>query len=220
MLAQRVIAMYLCLALVLGWGLVPAAQAAEPEPDIIQMESGQVMLEFVGQTVAGPPSPLGSVNIFGYVSFLKGVDQIFTGTPENETTARITFFTEATNTRATANGPFSVIVREGTTTLYLNSSPPNFNDPESFRAGAPIQVSTIRQQIILDNPEKTFSGANLNTITSATLFSLDGRTLQIGKPTQAFRTSLQGVLFTRSGGTPPPQAHIVGYAVGVSGKKN
>lgn len=221
MRAQRIIPACLSLALLVGAqvGDLPA-QADDPDPLIIHMEGGQVMLEVVGETISGPPAPLGSVTIFGYVSFLRGVEQIFNGTPENETTARITFFTEATNTRVTTHGPFAIVIREGTTTLFLNSSPASFTNPDSFRSGTPIQVSTIRQQVIVDNLERTFTVVNLNTITSASPFSLDGPMLQIGKPGEAFRTSLQGVLFIRSGGTPPPLAHIAGYAVGVDNKKN
>jgi hypothetical protein len=201
--------------------LDPPALANDPDPRIIQMEGGQVMLEVVGEVInSGAPAPLGSSNQFGYVSFVKGVGGIFSGSPENETTARITFFTEVNTTRVTSHGPFSIVLREGTTTIFLNNSPASFGTPDSFRSGTPIQVSSIRQQVIVDTVEKTFTVVNLNTITSASPFSLDGPMLQIGKPSEVFRTSLQGVLFVRSGGTPPPTGHFAGYAVGVDSKKS
>jgi hypothetical protein len=183
---------------------------------VIHMQEGQVVLEVVGEVInSGTPAPLGSSNQFGYVSFLKGVDSIFSGTPANETTAQITFFTEVTTTRITSHGPFSIVLREGTTTLYLNNPPANFSTPDSFRSGTPVQVSTMRQQVIVDTLEKTFTVVNLNTIASASPFLLDNQNLQIGAPREAFRTSLQGVLFVRAGGTPPPTGHFAGYAVGV-----
>ena len=202
-------------------GVETPALASDSDHRNIPMEGGEVMLEVVGQVInSGAPAPLGSSIQFGYVSFLKDVDAIFTGSPQNETTARITFFTEVNTTRVTSHGPFSIVVREGTTTLYLNSSPANFGTPDSFRSGTPIQVSAIHQQVIVDTVEKTFAVANINTIASTSPFLLDGQMLEIGKHGQAFRTSLQGVLFTRSGGTPPPTGHFAGYAVGVDDKKN
>ena len=220
----RIIAACLLSALLLGFATAnPPVLADDEDRDvrIIHMQEGQVVLEVIGEVInSGTPAPLGSSNQFGYVSFLKGVDAIFSGTPANETTARITFFTEVTTTRVTSHGPFSIVLREGTTTIFLNSSPASFSTPDSFRSGTPIQVSTIRQQVILDTVEKTFTVVNLNTITSASPFSLDGPMLQIGKSGEVFRTSLQGVLFVRSGGTPPPTGHFAGYAVGVDNKKS
>jgi hypothetical protein len=217
MRAFRVITACLLSALPSGFAILnPPVLADDLAPRILHMQEGQVMLEVVGEVInSGTPAPLGSSNQFGYVSFLNGVDAIFSGSPANQTTARITFFTEATTTRMTSHGPFSIVLREGTTTLYLNSSPADFSTPDSFRSGTPIQVSTMRQQVIVDTVEKTFTVVNLNTITSASQFLLDGQTLQIGTPGEAFRTSLQGVLFVRGGGTPPPSGHFAGYAVGV-----
>jgi hypothetical protein len=209
----RIITACLFSALLWGFATLNPPVLAEDDLRIIHIQEGQVVLEVVGEVInSGTPAPLGSSNQFGYVSFLKGVDSIFSGSPANETTARITFFTEATTTRVTSHGPFSIVLREGTTTLYLNSPPADFRTPDSFRSGTPIQVSTMRQQVIVDLLEKTFTVANLNTITSALL---DDQTLQIGTRREAFRTSLQGVSFVRGGGTPPPTGHFAGYAVGV-----
>jgi len=218
MRAFRIIAVCVLSALLSGFATLNPPVLADDDLDlrIIHMQKGQVVLEVVGEVInSGTPAPLGSSNQFGYVSFLKGVDAIFSGSPANETTARITFFTEVTTTRVTSHGPFSIVLREGTTTLYLNSPPADFSTPDSFRSGTPIQVSTMRQQVIVDTVEKTFTVVNLNTITSASQFLLDDQTLQIGIPREAFRTSLQGVLFIRGGGTPPPTGHFAGYAVGV-----
>ncbi len=223
MRAFRIITACLLAALLSGFATLNPSALADDDSDlrIIHMLEGQVMLEVVGEVInSGTPAPLGSSNQFGYVSFLKGVDGIFSGTPSNETTARITFFTEVSTTRVTSHGPFSIVLREGTTTLFLNSSPASFSTPDSFRSGTPIQVSTIRQQVIVDTVERTFTVVNLNRIKSASPFSLDGPMLQVGKPGEAFRTSLQGVLFVRGGGVPPPTGHFAGYAVGVYTKKS
>jgi hypothetical protein len=217
MRAFRIITACLLSALLSGFAAQnPPVLANDLDPRILHMQEGQVMLEVVGEVInSGTPAPLGSSIQFGYVSFLNGVDTIFSGSPANQSTARITFFTEATTTRMTSHGPFSIVLREGTTTLYLNSSPTDFGTPDSFRSGTPIQVSTMRQQVIVDTVEKTFTVVNRNTITSASQFLLEGQTVQIGAPREAFRTALQGVLFVRGGGTPPPSGHFAGYAVGV-----
>ena len=217
--AHRIITACLMMALLMSTlALESPAFAVATDSPIIRMEGGQVMLEVVGEVInSATPAPLGSSIQFGYVSFLKDVDSVFTGSPENETTARFTFFTEVNTTRVTGHGPFSIVIREGTTTVYLNNSPAGFGTPDSFRSGTPIQVSSIHQQVIVDTVEKTFTVVNLNTITAASKFLLDSAIKQIGKPGEAFRTVLQGVLVVR-GGTPPPTGHFAGYAVGADHK--
>jgi hypothetical protein len=190
-------------------------------PMLAQDTEDRIVLELTGEVINLAPSgsaPLGSSHQFGYLAFVKGIDLVFTDTNpanQNETTALFTFFTDVQTTRVTTHGPFTITIREGTTTLYLNTPPLSFSNPDSFRSGTPIQTSTIRQQVIVDNVEKTFTVTNLNTITNTSSFTLNGATLQIGTVGQEFRTSLQGVLFVRGGGTPPPTGHFAGYAVGV-----
>jgi hypothetical protein len=172
----------------------------------------------VNNLASTPDAPLGSSQQFGYVSDLEGVDSVFTDpTPasQNETTAMLTFFTEVKTTRVTPHGPFSVIVREGTTTFYRNTTPASFTVPDSFQSGEPILSSTIRQQVIVDTVEKTFTVVNLNIITRTRSFELGGETVRIGVPGDMLRTSLMGVLRARDG-VPPPTGHFAGSAVGIA----
>jgi len=192
----------------------------------IDMDGGQVVLELIGQVInlpATPTTPLGSSRQYGYAAFVNGIAPVFaTSNPasQNETTAMFTFFTEVTTIRMTTHGPFAIVSREGTTTLYLNTMPASFGNPDSFRSWSAIQTSTMRQQVIVDTVERTFTVVNLNTIDSITGFSIGNNGFALGRVGQSFRTSLQGVLFVRSGGTPPPTGHFSGYAVGVPKKKS
>ena len=201
--------------------------SANAHPDSINrvsMVPGRIALEVTGQVDnSGTPAPLGSSTQFGYLSFVNGIPSIFTDSNpanQNEHTAVFTFVTQVDTERVTANaangGPFSIIIRTGTTTLYLASSGADFTDPASFESGTPIQVSGIRQQVIVDNSEKTFTVENLNTITSSMPFTLSGSRFQLGNVGEGFRTSLVGVLTVRSGATPPPTGYFGGYAVGVA----
>jgi hypothetical protein len=195
--------------------------SAEPHRRALEIETGHALLEVVGEVnnLAGTPdAPLGSSQQFGYVSDLEGIDSVFTDpTPanQNETTAMLTFVTDVKTTRVTPHGPFSVVIREGTTTFYRNTAPANFTIPGSFQSGEPILSSTIRQQVILDTVEKTFTVVNLNTITRTRVFELGGETVRIGVPGDMFRTSLMGVLRARDG-VPPPTGHFAGSAVGIA----
>jgi len=192
----------------------------------IDMDDGQVVLELIGQVINLPATsatPLGSSRQFGYAAFVNGIAPVFTTSDpasQNETTAMFTFFTEVTTIRMTTHGPFAIVSREGTTTLYLNTMPASFGNPDSFRSGSAIQTSTMRQHVIVDTLERTFTVVNLNTIGSITGFSIGNNGFLLGRLGQSFRTSLQGVLFVRSGGTPPPTGHFSGYAVGVPKKKS
>ena len=179
------------------------------------------MLEVVGQVINLPATtdaPLGSSQQFGYVSHLEDVDTVFTDNDpahQNETTAMLTFFTEVKTVRVTPNGPFSIVIREGTTTFYRNTAPATFASPDSFRSGEPVLSSTIRQQVIVDTVERTFTVVNMNTVTATRWFELGAGTVRIGSRGDMLRTSLVGVLRVRDG-VPPPTGHFAGSAVGVA----
>jgi hypothetical protein len=177
---------------------------------------GHVVLEVVGQVNnSAVPAPLGSSQQFGYVSFIEGADAPFTtddSAAQNQATALVTFLTDVSTTRVTVNGPLSTIIREGTTTFYRNSAPADFAVPASFASGEPIVVSSLRQQVILDTVEKTFTVTNVNVVTASAPFDLGGRTIRLARRGDVLRTSLVGVLKARDG-VPPPTGYFSGYAV-------
>lgn len=201
-----------CLSASQVWG--------QPHPIRVEIETGHVVLEVTGQVDNFAPTldaPLGSSQQFGYVSHLEGVEDLFTDSMpanQNETTAMLTFFTEVKTVRVTPNGPFSIVIREGTTTFYRTTAPASFSTPESFRSGEPVLTSTIRQQVILDTVERTFTVVNLNTITGTRRFDLGHKVVRIGTRGDLIRTSLMGVLRIRDGAT-PPAGHFAGHGVGI-----
>jgi len=144
---------------------------------------GQILMEYVGQVINGIPAPASS-NQFGNLHGVAGVDP----------SLQFTFYTEATTVKAVANGPLRIVDRTGTTTIYLASTPGDFSNPDSFRSGTPIQVSTLRQQVIVDTSTGAFTVVNTNTITTAAEFLSDGDEIQLGKAGQSFRTVLNGHL--------------------------
>lgn len=144
---------------------------------------GQILMEYVGQVINGTPTPASS-NQFGNLHGVAGVDP----------SLQFTFYTEATTVKAVANGPLRIVDRTGTTTIYLASTPGDFSNPDSFRSGTPVQVSTLRQQVIVDTSTAAFTVVNINTITTATEFLSDGDEIHLGKAGQSFRTVLIGHL--------------------------
>jgi hypothetical protein len=186
----------------------PALFAQAPVTQL-SANTDQVILEYTGQVINTPPAA--SIQ-YGFFNVVRGFDSAFRGGPENESNANFTFYTEATTTRTVVNGPLRIITREGTTTAYLASAAGDFNNPDSFRAGVPIQVSTMHQQVVTDITAQTFSVVNVNTITAANPFVLAGGSYRLGAPGEAFRTSLAGHL-TASG---PPTGHFGGYATGIT----
>ena len=145
---------------------------------MLDIDTGRGVLEVIGQVNNFPATadaPLGSSQQFGYVSNLDGIETVFTDpnpAGQNESSAMLTFFTDVKTVRVTANGPFTIIIREGTTTFYRNTAPASFSSPDSFQSGEPVVSSTIRQQVILDTVEKTFTVVNENTITGTKFFEL------------------------------------------------
>lgn len=160
---------------------------------------GQILMEYVGQVINGTPTPASS-NQFGNLQAVAGVDP----------SLQFTFYTEATTDNVVANGPLRIVDRTGTTTIYLASAPGDFSNPDSFRSGTPVQVSTLRQQVIVDTSTGAFAVVNINTITAASEFLSDGREVQLGEAGESFRSVLNGHL--NAPGT-LPTGWFGGYAV-------
>jgi hypothetical protein len=156
-------------------------------------------MEYVGQVINGTPTPASS-NQFGNLQAVSGVDPSLS----------FTFYTQAETVKAVANGPLRIVDRTGTTTIYLASAPGDFSNPDSFRSGTPVQISTLRQQVIVDTSTGAFSVVNINTITSATEFLSDGEEVQLGEAGQSFRTVLNGHLNTPG---MSPTGRFGGYAI-------
>src|SRR5882762_5335115 len=174
---------------------------------VVPIPEDQVVYEFVGQFNNTPTTS----QQFGYISTARDLRPIFTSdTTQNETTALLTFVTNATTNRVIANGPFTIINRTGTTTIYLNTPPSDFNDPSTFSQGTPIQVSDYHQQVIVNTVTNSFQTVHTNTVTSTKPFSLNGNMYRLGRMGSSFRTSYSGQVNP----TAPPSGWFGGNAVG------
>jgi len=175
---------------------------------ILPIEGDQVIYEFVGQFNNTPTTS----QQFGYLSKVKGLDSIFSATPENEISAELTFVTNATTDRVIANGPFRIVNRTGTTTIYLNSSPADFTNPATFSQGIAIQTSSYQQQVVLNTLTNSFVTVHTNVITATTPFSLNGNTYRLGWRGASFRTTYSGQSNTPGA---VPSGWFGGSAVGI-----
>jgi hypothetical protein len=175
---------------------------------VIHIREGHVALEFVGQVNNTPTTS----QQFGYLSNIEGLNPIFlSSTPQNETTASFTFVTNATTDRVISNGSLRIVNRTGTTTIYLNSGPSDFSKPASFSQGTPIQMSTYRQQVIINTTTNSFVTVHMNTITQTEPFTLNGQLYQLGREGRSFRTTYSGQV--NAPGL-APSGWFAGYAVG------
>jgi hypothetical protein len=175
--------------LAMGMVILAAGSLCAQTKEIPLLED-QNDLEFIGQfNNAGATSEQ-----FGYISRIEGLDDIFSGAPQNETTALFTFVTHATTIRVVINGPLRIVNRTGTTTIYLNNGPSDFSNPASFSQGTPIQVSTYRQQVVLNMVTLTFVTTHMNTITETHGFSINGVDYRLGHTKGTFRTSYFAVV--------------------------
>jgi len=109
--------------------LLGSSLAKSHGASVIGMPGGRNVLEFVGQVNNTPTTS----QQFGYLSNIEGLSSIFSSsTPQNESTALFTFFTNATTDRVISDGPLRIINRTGTTTIYFNSTASSFGNPASF----------------------------------------------------------------------------------------
>jgi len=174
---------------------------------VILIPEDQNALEFVGQfNNSGAASQQ-----FGYLSNIKGLSPIFSGTPQNETTAMFTFVTNATTNRVINNGVMRIVNRTGTTTVYLNTPPSDFSNPASFSQGSPVQVSSYTQQVIVNTLTNAFVTVHMNTITKTEPFTLNGMTYLLGQKGKSFRTTYSGQANAPGA---VPSGWFGGYAVG------
>src|SRR5216683_2536405 len=124
----------------------------DDEPAQINFVQGKIAFEFVGQATnfaPTPSAPLGSAHQYGFLTAVRGIDNVFTGSPHNETTAVLTFFNEATTAESFTDGPLRIVDRNGTTTVYLATAPASFADPDSFRSGnrdGPIECNAAAKR--------------------------------------------------------------------------
>jgi hypothetical protein len=199
----------------LGFGLVAVlvlmtAMSASAQITLPTSEQ-QVIYELIGEfNNAGLASQQ-----YGYLSSVTGLDDVFSSTTaKNETTALFTFVTNATTFQVVNHGTFRIIDRTGTTTIYFNNGPSDFTNPASFSQGTPIQVSSFRQQVILNTLTNTFLTVHTNTISSVETFTLNGVPYRLGQLGKSFRTNFSGQLNT-------PGATPSGWFAGTStGSKN
>lgn len=205
MRAIRRVSLWVAAAFLLSLGLNASAQITIP------ISQDQVLYEVIGEfNNSGPASQQ-----FGYFADITGLNNIFSSpTTKNETTALFTFVTNATTIQVVNNGPFRIVDRTGTTTIYLNNGPSDFSDSATFSQGTPIQVSTYRQQVILNTLTNTFVTVHTNTITSISTFTLNGVAYRLGQLGKSFRTNYSGQSNT-------PGAAPSGWFAGTSiGSKN
>lgn len=183
--------------------LTPLLQAdAEPVTDSVNA------YEVVGQVLN--TSPLQSLQ-YGYLNWVRGLDGISTtdGTI-SEATAMLTFYNDTATERVINNGPVRVVDRTGTSTIYLDSGGGDFSNPDSFRKGKPVQVCSLRHQVVIDTSSGYFTTTFEMTITAAKTFQIDGKTYRLGRPGGVYRLTVFGKLSSPA----PPSAYIAGVATG------
>jgi hypothetical protein len=190
--------------------------AAFPSPLLAQdagltkTAKGNIAFELIGQVWNVSPS---SSHQYGYLSFIDGIDSVFAGTPHDERTARFTFYTQADTTQVIDNGNLRIVDRTGTTTIFLDDAlNGDFARPEFFADGTAILTMSLKQQVILDRVENTFTTVNINTVTLSSTFTVDGKSVRLGNIGDQFRTFISGRANT---GTPAGFV-IAGYVVPIA----
>ena len=197
------------LTLTIMISLVVMPASVFPQGKSINNAVGDVQFELVGQAILRPPSTAG--HLFGYLTYINGISEeepIFSSDPQNETTALFTFYNILTTQRVINNGPFRIVNRIGTSTIYLDTTPnQNFSDPASFQDGTPIQTSELTQQVVFNPSTGEFTATLVSTITSVKQFQLGDHTYTFGKVGEKYRMTHFGQ------GTTPP-FYVAGFAVG------
>ena len=67
-----------------------------------------------------------------------------------------------------------------------------FQRPRTLSQGAPIQVSSYRQQVILNTTTNAFTTVHMSEISQTSQFTLNGQLYQLGHQGKLFRTAYSG----------------------------
>lgn len=164
--------------------------------------------ELIGQVLNVNPSQ--SLQ-YGYLSRVSGLDPVATQarSPITEATALLTFYNDTTTQQVINNGPLRVIDRTGTATIYFNAGGGgDFGTPDSFRAGKPVQTSTLRHQVVIDTSTGYFTASFELAVNSVTVFTIAGASYHLGNVGQVYHWNVYGKLTA----TGPPSAQIAGFA--------
>ncbi|MCW5551311.1 MAG: hypothetical protein KIS67_04005 [Verrucomicrobiae bacterium] len=189
-------------------GLVATVALADPMAALLPASG--ISLEFIGQGRVVTPA---EVYQYGYFTHVAGVENVFSGTPNNASTAYFTFMNKLSTTRATPHGPLTIVDRKGTATIYLNpAAGANFENPASFEAGTPVLTANLRHQVILDtaNGNTIFMSFDL-TVISAETFTVGDQKHRLARPGQKMTWTNYGRPNTST--TQPGQFVFAGVAV-------
>jgi len=105
------------------------------------------------------------------------------------------------------------IARPRTGAIYLGSGDATFANPDSFRAGTPVQSFRLRHQVVIDTSTGYFTTTFEMTITSVQTFQIDGKPHRLGHRGSAYRLNVSGKLAAPA----PPSAYVAGAADGGGG---
>src|SRR6266545_3951716 len=184
----------LTVALMSSTGAIPARNRNELRtPPVRKIRS--LSLEFVGQFQNSAPAVTPATHIhYGYLSYIKS-RSVFTGAPQNETTALFTFFADAATLRVISNGPLRVVTRVGKLTI--------------FRDRTAVLVAAFRQEVVSNTVTNSFATFQQNTITSTRPFLAGRGKVQLGKVGERFKSYFSGQVNMPG----PPSGYFGGYAV-------
>jgi hypothetical protein len=169
-----------------------------------------ISLEFIGQGLVRSPA---EVYQYGFFTHVAGVENLFSGTPNNESTAFFTFMNALSTTRVTDNGALRIVDRKGTTTIYLNpDAGASFTNLDSFKAGTAILTAELRHQVILDTMNGNTLIVNFDlTVVSAESFTVGETKHRLGRPGQKMTWTAYGRPNTST--TQPGQFVFAGMGV-------
>jgi hypothetical protein len=196
------------LTAALAVALVSATRAMPARQPLSPIVVHTLSLEVIGEGINTPLGVTPSTSTqFGYIAYLRGLP-VFTGEPEDETTALFTFYLQAATLRVITDGPLRIITRVAAMTIYRDpDAGADFASPNTFRDGTPVLVAGLRQQVVVDTISGTFSAHNANTIIHTSPFSAGKHLFQLGEVDQTFQTHLSGHLNMPG----PPSAYFAGY---------
>lgn len=173
--------------------------AISPERTYAQgrIPAGAVAAQLVGRARLNADF---SINVYGYFTFMEGIQSpMFAGSP-GENTALFTFSAQPTNAALLANGDMLSALENPvngqytTLTVYYNPSPSSRDiaNPDDFTQGVVVAQFRSRGAAVNVLPSKTFQASGGLSFLSAGVVVLNGQTLTLDSLVSSLSLNLFG----------------------------
>jgi len=180
-----------------GWVEIgnPGVASAAASAEVGAVDGGRNAYEYVGEVDQDGDS----LRYYGYYTLVAGMGlrHLYSGTPHDEHTARLTYFgTAQLVARAARNNVFIIDAVGTIRTFFSPHGGADFSDPATFHAGTLIAADDVKFHDVLSSTSPGFGVPNFTAFrerSRASVFTVDGRSVRFWHRGMLARSTASGL---------------------------